>query len=47
MDFFNFSDSFFDEQLNLDDENRFTPLVKGDELSLLQPRQSKTVSSVG
>ena len=28
---FNFSDSFFDEQLNLDGENRFNPLAKGDE----------------
>ena len=24
FDFFNFSDSFFDEQINLDDENMFT-----------------------
>ena len=30
-DFFNFSDSFFDEQLNLDDENRFNLLAKADE----------------
>ena len=30
-DFFNFSDSFFDKQLNLDGENRFNPLAKGDE----------------
>ena len=27
----NFSDSFFDEQLNLDGENRFNLLAKGDE----------------
>ena len=28
-DFFNFSDSFFCEQLNLEDQNRFISLVKG------------------
>ena len=30
-DFFIFSDSFFDEQINLADENRFNPLAKGNE----------------
>ena len=27
-DFFNFSDSFFDDQLNLESQNRFDPLTK-------------------
>ena len=27
-DFFNFSDSFFDDQLNLENQNRFDPLTK-------------------
>ena len=27
-EFFNFSDSFFDEQVNLETENRFVPLTK-------------------
>ena len=30
-EFFNFSDSFFSEQLNLEDQNRFTPLAKDTE----------------
>ena len=30
-DFFNFSDSFFSEQLNLEDQNRFISLAKGSE----------------
>ena len=28
-DFFNFSDSFFADQLNLENENRFDPLANG------------------
>ena len=28
IEFFNFSDSFFDEQINLETENRFVPLTK-------------------
>ena len=30
-DFFNFSDSFFNEQFNLESENRFDLLAKGHE----------------
>ena len=30
-EFFNFSDSFFSEQLNLEDQNRFIPLAKDTE----------------
>ena len=37
-DFFNFADAFFDEQLNLDDENRFNPQMVM-KLSFLQPQQ--------
>ena len=29
MTFFNFSDSFFTDQLNLENENRFDPLANG------------------
>ena len=46
-DFFNFSDSFFDEQLNLVDENRFNLLAKGDETKSPSAWTIKTVSSVG
>ena len=37
-DFFNFSDSFFDEQLNLESENRFNPLGNSDKIDLHEPQ---------
>ena len=36
-DFFNFSDSFFDEQLNLECENRFNPLGNSDKTKSSAP----------
>ena len=47
-DFFNFSHSFFDDQLNLMSENRFDPLSmeKNDRLSSNSSKETKIDSSV-
>ena len=40
-DFFNFSDSFFADQLNLKNENRFDPLANGSGTKASQTRSDK------
>ena len=48
VNFFNFSDSFFffDDQLNLENQNRFDTLTKKRKLDLLHSAQVKTTLSV-
>ena len=41
-DFFNFSDSFFADQLNLENENRFDPLANGSGTKASQTGSDKT-----
>ena len=43
-DFFNFSDSFFNEQFNLESENRFDLLAKGHETKSTETLTSKNSS---
>ena len=45
-DFFNFSDSFFADQLNLENQNRFDPLANGSGTKLLKLGQIKINLSV-
>ena len=47
-EFFNFSDSFFSEQLNLEDQNRFIPLAKdtGTRTSSTGTKNNKFVSGL-
>ena len=45
-DFFNFSDSFFADQLNLENQNRFDPLANGSGTKASQTSQIKTKLSV-
>ena len=42
-DFFNFSDSFFNEQFNLESENRFDLLAKGHETKSTETLTSKNI----
>ena len=41
VNFFNFSDSFFADQLNLENENRFDPLANGSETKVSQTGSDK------
>ena len=44
-DFFNFSASFFDDQLNLMTENRFDPLSKDNNVRLSSNRSKQTLAT--
>ena len=46
-EFFNFSDSFFDDQLNLMNRNRFDPLTKGKNDGISSNRTNQTNSLGG